>query len=601
MSVEKNGKSGPGAVAGPSWTGVTDLLRLRAERFPDRVALRVVSGDGTESGITYGRWRRRVNRVARGLLGAGVRRGDRIALLFGGMDWTDYAVAYLAVRSAGASGVHLHAGAAPAEQRRRLRQCDVRGVIHGAGLAPPPDSGVRWAETVTGLDSGDERPPGVELRPGDIADVLYTSGTTGPAKAFTNPHGNLTFGRGPEGLLQFGTPAPLLAPMPLGTTSSATTVAIIALTSPAALVLSPVDDVERMGTLIEADRIGSVMITPWTALRMIASGLDTRHALDSVERIAIASAPLPPAVSRRLLRLFPKATLSTAYSQSEAVPAVVVNTFDPERPASLGRPAPGTELSVVDEHGRPVPPGAVGEIRLRSAAPPRRHLDPEREARARAGGWRWTGDLGWQDTDGHLYLFDRREDVLGEGPDRVSSVAVEAALYEHPAVLEAAVVAVTGPDGGPPATHAVVVLREPGALPELRPFLTGRLRPGEVPAHVHAWPALPRGVTGKALKPRVRERLRAAAPCRGPRPAGPGRWSRSPAASTASTGTAVFGACGAGGTRTGASSADRSGRITTRQTSRATTAKTAAARNPEAAPSASTSRGSPVSFRVTVP
>ncbi|MFD5469957.1 AMP-binding protein [Streptomyces sp. NPDC127105] len=197
---------------------MTDLLLARAERFPDRVAMNV-NGTG---GITYWEWQRRVNRTANGLLRAGVRRGDAIALLSGGMDWIDSAVvACLAVLSAGACGVHLHESYPQAELERRLAEGGVRGVIHGAGLRPPRRVGA-WARTVADLDGGDETPVAVDLAPGDIADILHTSGTTGPAKGFTNPRGNVTFGRGPEGLRQFEKPTPMLAPMPLGTTSSAT-------------------------------------------------------------------------------------------------------------------------------------------------------------------------------------------------------------------------------------------------------------------------------------------------------------------------------------------------------------------------------------------
>jgi acyl-CoA synthetase (AMP-forming)/AMP-acid ligase II len=376
----------------------------------------------------------------------------------------------------------------------------------------PPQHVDAWARTVADLDSGDETPVAVDLDPGDIADILYTSGTTGPAKGFTNPHGNLTFGRGPEGLRQFEKPTPMLAPMPLGTTSSATTVAIIALTSPAELILSPVDDVERMGGLIAGFGIGSIMITPRIAMRMIASGLGERHDLSTVERIAIASAPLPPVTSRALLALYPNAQLSTAYSQSEAVPAVIVATFDDARPTTLGRPAPGTGLRLCDEQGEPVPAGKLGEIWLRSRAPRRRYLDPERDARVHVNGWNRTGDIGHLDEDGYLYLFDRGEDVLAGDAGPVSSVAVENALYEHPAVLEAAVVAVApnrenGATDSRTGSDAVVVLRDRGALDELPGFLAGRLKPHEQPERFHAWPDLPRGVTGKVLKAVIRQRL----------------------------------------------------------------------------------------------
>lgn len=480
---------------------VSDLLRQRAERYPERVALNI---DGTAA-LTYGQWQRRTDRTVHGLLAAGVARGDRIGLLFDGMDWADYAVAYLAVLSSGATAVHLSDRLGAEEVRRRLAECEVRGIIHGTALRPP-EGLADWTAVVADLDSGDETPVQVPIGPEDIADVLYTSGTTGPAKAFTNPHGNLTFGRGPEGLLQFENTTPLLAPMPLGSTSSATTVAIIAVTSPSALVLAPVDDVERMAELITSHRIGSIMITPWIAMRMLAARLGERHDLRCVERVAIASAPLAPALSRALLELFPAAELNTAYSQSEAVPAVVVNVFDPARPTTLGRPAPGTRARVTDESGAELPVGEVGEIQLRSAAPPRRYLDPEREARVRVDGWTRTGDLGSIDQDGYLYLFDRGGDVLRVNGERLSSVAVETVLYEHPAVSEAALVAVAQPSGGEAAT-AVVVLTDPAALKELPAFLAQRLRPSQVPAEILVRDRMPRGITGKVLKRVLREEL----------------------------------------------------------------------------------------------
>ena len=476
---------------------VTDLLRRRAERYPDRVALNI---DGADA-LNYGDWQRRVDRTAHGLLAAGVTKGRRIGLLYGGMDWAEYAVAYLAVLGVGATAVHLSDRLGDRETERRLAECQVIGVIHGGPLRPPA-SFTGWSAELSGLDSGDETPVDVPLAPEDIADVLYTSGTTGPAKAFTNPHGNLTFGRGPEGLLQFENPTPLLAPMPLGTTSSATTVAIIAVTSPSALVLVAVDDVERMAELISTHRIGSVMITPWIAMRMLAARIGERHDLSCVERVAIASAPLAPALSRGLLKLFPAAELNTAYSQSEAVPAVVVNTFDPARPGTLGRAARGTEVRIADARGTELPLGEVGEIQLRSAAPDRRYLDARRDAEVRIDGWIRTGDLGHLDEEGWLHLFDRGNDVLvGGAGERVSSVAVEAALYEHPAVREAAVVAA----GSGPA--AVVVLEDPAAAGELPDFLAGLLDPHQLPVLVEARDALPRGITGKVLKRVLRQEL----------------------------------------------------------------------------------------------
>ncbi|WP_155372911.1 class I adenylate-forming enzyme family protein [Catellatospora vulcania] len=480
---------------------VTDLLRFRADGYPDRVAINV---DGQDT-ITYGQWQRRVTRTVHTLLANGVGRGERVGLLFGGMDWIDYAVAYLAVLSAGATAVHLNDGMPAQEIRRRLDECDSRRLIRGGDQATPEGFG-GWSVTVAEIDSGDETPVSVEIGLHDIADILYTSGTTGPAKGFTNPHGTLTFGRGPAGLQQFTNPTPLLAPMPLGTTSSATTVAIVALTATAEVVVCRLDDVVRMGELIDRYRIGSIMLTPWIAMQMIAARLDEHFDVGCVERIGIASAPMPPTVSLALLKVFPGAQLNTAYAQSEAVPAVIVNTFDPARPATLGRPAPGTQLRVADEHGEPVPVGEVGEIWLRSEAPRRLYLDTERAKQTNVDGWIRTGDFGHTDAEGYLYLFDRGSDVLHVGGRRLSSVEIESALYEHPAVTQAAVLPWGDADRGQ-TIAAAVVLSDGEALPRVSSFLAERLRPEQVPSHVFVVDSLPRGVTGKVLKNELRKQL----------------------------------------------------------------------------------------------
>lgn len=480
---------------------VPELLRLRASYHPDRIALNV-NGDAT---MTYAGWERRVNSVAHGLLSAGVHRGQRIALLFNGMDWLDYAVAYLAVLNAGGTAVHLNNGLPRAEILRRLDQCKVSGIVHGADATPPPGYEC-WSGTVGEFSTGDTSPAELAITPTDISDILYTSGTTGLAKAFTVPHGNLTYHGGPEGFRQFGDPTPLIVPMPLGTTSSSTTIGV-ALTSPATLILSPVDDVERMAELIVKFRIGSVMITPWIAIQMLAAEIPQRYDLSCVETMATASAPFPPSLAEKLLALVPTAKLNSAYSESEAVPAVVVDTFDPRRPRSVGKPSPGTELRVADENGDPVPPGQLGEVWLRCGAPKRLYLDnQELNNEVHAGGWTRTRDLAYLDEDGYLNLFDRRKDAIRTSAGLVSSIWVEAAIYEYPAVREAAVLGVPAADGHQEVA-AVVVLDPPDALDGLRGFLAGKLPAHEVPARYLQLDALPRSQNGKVVKHELRERL----------------------------------------------------------------------------------------------
>jgi fatty-acyl-CoA synthase len=480
---------------------VHDLLHRRAELQPDRVALNVDDGFT----ITYGDWDRRSNALARGLIDAGVRRGQVVGLLFGGLDWLDYAVAYLGVLKAGAIATHLNPNVGSAKVRRRMGWCSAVAVVHGADVGPPARC-AGLTGTVTALSSTDDTAPHVPVGVTDIADILFTSGTTGEPKASASPHGNLTFGRGPEGFHLFGDPEPLLTPMPLGTTASATTMNF-SIHTPSTLVLCPVDAPERMAQLIERLQIGSIMVTPWLAMQLVHCPEAPRYDLSCVETIANASTALPPAIARRLLEMMPGARLNLSYSASEAVPASIGHTFDPRRPMATGRPMRGTELRVVDEAGDPVPAGQLGEIWLRSPAPKRYYFNnPELNARVHVDRWTRTGDLGRVDEDGMLYFFDRRSVAIAMDGQLISTIEVEAALYEHPAVRQAAVFGV--PDGSSgQAVAAAVALADPAALAELPEFLTGHLAPEQIPSRLYLVVSMPRSANGKVLKHVLRAQL----------------------------------------------------------------------------------------------
>ncbi|HEX6968363.1 MAG TPA: class I adenylate-forming enzyme family protein [Micromonosporaceae bacterium] len=489
-----------------SWT-VPDLLRRRAELQPGRIALNV----NDEAVMTYGEWDQRSNALAHGLIAAGVRHGQVVGLRYDDLDWIDYAIAYLGVLKAGATAIHLNRGVGAQETMRRLTWCRAVAVVHGAGN-PPPDEFTGVTGTVAELTGTDIGEVPVRVRVTDIADILFTSGTTGLAKASTSPHGNLTYGRGPEGFYLFGDPEPLLTPMPLGTTASATTMSF-SVHTPSTLVLCPTDDPERMAQLIERFRIGSVMITPWLALQLLRSGAGERYDLSCVETLANASTALPPAVARRLLKIMPNARINMSYAASEAVPASIGHTFDPADPLATGRPVRNTELRIVGDDGAPVPPGELGEIWLRSPAPKRYYFDnPQLNERVHADRWTRTGDLGRVDERGMLYFFDRRNVAIRKPTGLVSTIEVEAALYEHPEVQEAAVFGVDR-DGNPDDQDVVaaVVLGDAAKVDELPTFLREHLTAEQLPVRIHVVESMPRSANGKVLKHELREQVESGA------------------------------------------------------------------------------------------
>lgn len=477
---------------------VPELLALRVAQSPDDTVMNV----NDAATITYAEWDRRSNALARGLLERGLARGEVVALYFGGLDWIDYIVAYMGILKAGGTAIHLNDTMPPAEVDRRLGQCAAVGIIRGAALAAPSWPAT-WTTTVLELSTQDTSAVESRIGPDDFSDILYSSGTTSLSKAVRVPHGNLTFGRGPEGFKQFGDPRPLITPMQLGTTASVTTTNV-ALSLRATLIVSPPGDVERMAELIAKYSVGSVMVNPMVAAKLVAAEVHLRHDLSSVHTLGSAAAPLPPVLADRLLTMFPNARVTLSYTEISAVPGVIVHTYNPAKPLSIGRPSPSTEMMIADETGQPVPAGQLGEVWLRGRAPRRRPLDPRLD---HADGWTRTQDLGRVDADGELQLFDRITDAIRINGHLISTLEVEAAVYEYPAVREAAVVGVPGADGTPEVA-LVVAFRERDDLAGLLDHLATRVAPHEVPTRFLRVDALPFSPNGKVRKTELRSRLR---------------------------------------------------------------------------------------------
>ena len=179
------------------------------------------------------------------------------------------------------------------------------------------------------------------------------------------------------------------------------------------------------------------------------------------------------------------------------------------RPATVGRPLPNVTVEVVDDAGGPLPPGTIGEIRVRSPAAAERYVgDPETDARAYRDGWFHLGDTGRLDADGYLYLAGRLDDRINFGGRKLDPFEIEEVLLSHPDVAEAAAL------GLPSPVHqevpvAAVVLRRPVPEADLIAYCAARLGAGKAPRHVVAFPELPRNAARKVPQAAIREAIRA--------------------------------------------------------------------------------------------
>ncbi|MBB2744184.1 UNVERIFIED_ORG: acyl-CoA synthetase (AMP-forming)/AMP-acid ligase II [Microbispora rosea subsp. rosea] len=477
---------------------VPRLLAERAEIEPDRTAV-VVDGRGE---LAFGEWNSRSDAVARGLLERGLRPGDRVGLRFGGERWIDYAIACCAVQKAGGVAVPLSDRLAGAEVADIVRRCSAVALLHHSRDAPPIEC---WTARLGEVEADDRSPVGVEVSPDQLAQIVYTSGTTGTPKGVGASHANLTHGHVARPRHRAYAHSRLfIHAFPIGT-NAAQMMLMDALTAhPAALALARFD-AEEFCRLVEAYRVGTAFVVPSMAIELLGSAARARHDLSSLVLVGSSAAALPPAVATDLAAAFPRATVVNYYTSTEAVPARTAMILDPERPASLGRATDPGDLRVRDGRGRVLPAGEAGEIWLRSPAPPRSYVDdPAGSAEVFRDGWVRMGDVGYLDQDGYLFLVDRESDVIKSGGLKVSTLRIEEALHEHPAVAEAAVVGVPHPVmGSVPA--AAVRLRRPVPSGELRDFLAARLARHQLPTRIVVVEDFTRGAAGKILKSGVRE------------------------------------------------------------------------------------------------
>ncbi|SHG23136.1 Acyl-CoA synthetase (AMP-forming)/AMP-acid ligase II [Jatrophihabitans endophyticus] len=500
-------------------TSIVHLVRQRATDQPEHRAL--VVDDGTE--LTLGEWLERAEHLARVLVARGLRRGDRIALVIDPGAWIEYAVANLAVYLVGGVGIGFTDRLGADTVDRLAADCDAAAVLRSAGVAGRDDPDRPWwgiDELTADRAGSDDLPDLPDPAAGDgtdrIAEIVHTSGTTGPAKRVAVTHGNLTFGRDSSGEL-FGGIESILCAVPPGTNAGHSALVVALTTGSRAHVLRSIDP-DAIAAAVARDGIQHAILPPAAAAELVHSGATDRYDLTSLRALMFGSSAVPDSIVAALSQAIPTASIMIGYGSTESAPAFArraepafgddgdVERFRTAGYESLGAAGGGTEVRIVDDAGEPVAAGTIGEIALRSEAPRRFYLDvDERTAGVFAGdGWVRMGDLGVLDPDGTLRFVDRvAESIVSDGR-RISSAQVENALMWHPGVRAAAVFAVPDHDRGQLAEAAVETEGDVHGE-DLLAFLADRLAPADLPARVHVVDRLPRGVTGKVHKQVLRE------------------------------------------------------------------------------------------------
>src|SRR5438270_12602628 len=341
---------------------LTDQLRTMAEHVPEEVGYKNL-GDG--SALTFREWEERSNRLARGLAGRGVCKGDRVAIYLPGEQALDWIVTYAAVHKNGAVAVPTNTRLARRELDFILDHAETTAVVTNDELAENVDQ-ARWiVRTETWDDVFDDDPSSfrVPLEGDDLADVMYTSGTTGRPKGVAVRHRNVAMVPNnlpawtgdwwlhSSPLFTFAGIGFIYNPMKMGMRG----------------LYQPRFDVGRWLDAVEAHRPPMVFIVPAMAQLLIAHPRFADADLSSIVMCSLGSAPLAPATLRRLQEKMPNANVANAYGMTEAGPAFCAMPKEEslKRVGSVGQPMPPMEVQVVEEGGNSLPPGEVGEILIR--------------------------------------------------------------------------------------------------------------------------------------------------------------------------------------------------------------------------------------------
>ncbi len=509
--------SGPTAKTSTPYRVITDLLREHARHHPERTAL--ICGDER---LTYAQLDELADRVAASLQRDGIAPGDAIAIC--SQTSLRYVAVFLGALRAAVVVVPLPLGAASdtmlsvlADAQARLLFADTDGIGVLAGqkssirCVAMQDTGPGWAYA-SWLLPVLASPRAVELPPEAPFNIIYSSGTTGEPKGIVQSHGmrwahvdrGSKFGYGPDTVALLATPL-----------YSNTTLVVLfpTLAFGGTIVLSPKFDGAHFLALAERHRMTHTMLVPVQYQRIMALPQFASRDLSSTQMKFCTSAPFDASLKADVLRRWPGGLIEF-YGLTEGGGTCILVAHDyPSKLHTVGRPAPGHDVRLIDDAGRELPPGATGEIVGHSPGMMTGyHRRPERTREAEwfdQHGRRFirTGDIGRFDEDGFLVLLDRKKDMLISGGFNVYPSDLEGVLRTHAEVAETAVVGVPSRRWGE-SPVAFVVLRPGSTLTEADLLAWTNSHVGKIQRleRLYVVDGLPRSAIGKVLKRELRQR-----------------------------------------------------------------------------------------------
>lgn len=497
-------------------------LERHAMMQPDAPALRFVGNT-----MTWADLRRRVAALAGALSGRGVGFGDRVMILM--LNRTEFVESVLAANMIGAIAVPLNFRLTPTEIAVLVEDCVAHVMLTEAALAPVA-IGVRNIQPLLSVivvaggssqdsvfgyedllnEAGDVHEP-VDIPNDSPALIMYTSGTTGRPKGAVLTHANLT-GQAMTALYTSGANinsdvgfvgVPLFHIAGIGNMLTG-----LLLGLPTVIYPLGAFDPGQLLDVLEAEKVTGIFLVPaqWQA---VCTEQQARPRDLRLRMLSWGAAPAPDALLRQMSATFPETQILAAFGQTEMSPVTCMLLGEDAiaKRGSVGRVIPTVAARVVDQNMNDVPVGEVGEIVYRAPTLMSCYWNnPEATAEAFAGGWFHSGDLVRMDSDGYVWVVDRKKDMIISGGENIYCAELENVLASHPDIAEVAVIGRADEKWGEVPIAVAAVTNDDLRIEDLGEFLTDRLARYKHPKALEIVDALPRNPAGKVLKTELRLR-----------------------------------------------------------------------------------------------
>ncbi len=509
----------------------TEFLTITSAIVPDRDA--IIFDD---KHMTFGELAERVNRLANAMADLGVEAGDRIGVMQ--VNCNEHIETYFATAKLDAILVPINFRARSEELSFMLNDSGVKLIVMGARYQDmlrsiegelttlehrvtleTPGEGFHFYEDLIANASDEERFPTADGD--DVSIIMFTAGTTGTPKGVMLSHDSFS-----SYILSNVEPVDMesdeknILTVPLHHIAGVQAV-MAAIYGGRTLVLQRQFDEEGWMKLVQDYSVNRAMMVPTMLKRLMDQPTFRDYDLSSLQVITYGAAPMPLEVIKKAIAEFPGTRFINAFGQTETASTITmlppddhnISEDDPDfekklnRLASIGKPLPDVEVRIVDEDGGDVPQGETGEIVARGSRLMKGYWNREEATRETLrGGWLYTGDLGYWDEDGYIFLSGRAKDFIKRGGEMIAPEEVEQIIMSHPGVDEAAIIGIPDIEWG--ERVRAVVVKKPGAevsmedvVEHCRPRMAGFKRPEDV-VFVDE---LPRNPMGKVLKRVLRE------------------------------------------------------------------------------------------------